>query len=101
MGHQHTPGPWKANIYDGGAFEIISESPKYVAPGMVVAGRNGYPGWGHAEESAANARLIAAAPDLLGLLEEIARMGQETSVVPLQPSFVSVIRTAISKAKGE
>lgn len=49
----------------------------------------------------ANARLIAAAPELLGLLEEIARMGEETSVVPLQPSFVSVIRAAIAKVKGE
>jgi hypothetical protein len=113
---KHTPGPWKANIYDGGAFEIISESPKYVAPGMVVAGRNGYPAWGLAEESTANGHMIAAAPELLEALEatqwasrtKFPSDGKYHAVCPLcenEPrqghAKGCLIGGSITKAKGE
>ena len=71
----HTPGPWKvfwaedaqgnkrANLFIGiGA-----------ATGEGIAD-SGFGVWGGgSEEAAANARLIAAAPDLLSALEEIAK----------------------------
>ena len=72
MTSNHTPGPW----------EVVDESSKYAE----IIGESRYVGrvykWHHptvicpannalAEEHAANARLIAAAPDLLAALKRI------------------------------
>ena len=60
MNAKHTPGPWIAeddqSIYaaDGDGRRLIAECHA-----------------GHKEERAANARLIAAAPDLLAALEDV------------------------------
>lgn len=63
---KHTPGPWRINLYLGGAYAIDHVAPNgdHIARVAVVDGL---------VETPANARLIATAPDLLDLLEEIER----------------------------
>ena len=55
---KHTPGPWVADLYDGGGFTIRPHG--YDIP--VIADRNECPQL--KEEMLANARLIAAAPEM-------------------------------------
>ena len=57
---KHTPGPWIATASDNGEWGVDAASGWGIA---TVAGSAGY-GPGN-DESDANARLIAAAPDLL------------------------------------
>jgi hypothetical protein len=86
----HTPGPWSENINDQTANDYHT-----------IAGGIGYhmegkdPGiWLAGCMSQADARLIAAAPDLLEALEELVRDGysEENEQRAL---------SAIAKAKGE
>jgi len=63
----HTPGPW--TISTRSTFEIIAESRN---PLPVVAQACGIAGDGGFYEAKANARLIAAAPDLLEALRPFA-----------------------------
>lgn len=79
----HTPGPW----------EVGDKRGVWVGP-VVMAG-NGSRGVAFVcGESDANARLIAAAPDMLAALEVYFRM--DTSVV----EFVDAARAAVIKATG-
>ena len=55
-----------------------------------------FPGDGEVE---ANARLIAAAPDLLYALEEALHLIE--TLTPLEGSTVRIVRAAIAKATGE
>jgi hypothetical protein len=56
--NNNTPGPWVAELYEGGAFDIRP----FGEDGPILAGRNA---WHEKElEMAANARLIAAAPEM-------------------------------------
>ena len=88
---QHTPGPWEVSPYGN----ITSKS-------LTVAKVEQMPG-NYESEKQANARLIAAAPDLLVALEQcvpiIVSHANATfgdGVLTLQ-----VARSAIAKAKGE
>lgn len=63
---KHTPGPWKAAPEANGEWGIDSATGWGIA---TVAGSAG-PGPGD-DESAANARLIAAAPELLETLQSL------------------------------
>ena len=82
--NDHTPGPWTQHgIYiskDGNDYEYPVASVSTIIPD---------------DEAWANARLIAAAPDLLAALESLEKM---TSDLPL-PSVHNVIRAAIEKAR--
>lgn len=66
---KHTPGPWQADL--GEAFHIREQDGGRVAQLVFTNGRHGMKGRRNGNEVAANARLIAAAPDLLEALEEI------------------------------
>ena len=109
MTERHTPGPWSlgnaANCGDGYA----------VCSGAFVVARvvgNGYPiGRGHAPDSDANARLIAAAPELLAALETLVRgrpttppnhavLGKD-SVAYMNWLAFEAARAAIARARGE
>ena len=60
----HTPGPWTCTIDDEG-FNVFQDDPKHPGNGdhiMCIAGN---------PESEANARLIAAAPELLAMLRDM------------------------------
>lgn len=91
---EHTPGPWKAE-YD------LVEGPDgaYVAKAIIGVPR---------EEYLANARLIAAAPDLLEALENVldeVRFEGETGVVVVRADKANwALRAAvraIAKARGQ
>ena len=85
---KHTPGPWlvaEAKFVNGGVSFIV------LADNMVI--------------SAANANLIATAPEMLETLEEIScqfsadiKEGKITATVTLNPTK---IRSLIAKATGD
>ncbi len=99
---QHTPGPWKHNV--GTAPECYSWRITGNHDHESVCCCNGnvkLPG----DRKAANARLIAAAPELLEALKRImsyAHTGAHASDIDTneQPEFVNA-RAAISKAEGK
>lgn len=59
----HTPGPWKAHFEE--AYFVTGPDLGRVAMMMNLKGAHGLGGRRSGAESAANCRLIAAAPDLL------------------------------------
>src|SRR5689334_14292620 len=75
----HTPGEWKAiiemehrNHRGGFSIEVDNFRIDRGHGHAVICGRAGWPS--NAEESAANARLIAAAPDLLAVLRRVSML---------------------------
>jgi hypothetical protein len=90
---KHTPGPWK-----------VAKPQKSHANGKLMYGIVGpeivadYEDWGFTE---ANARLIAAAPDLLEVLSEVVKFWD--SIVPtdcINDMHIKA-RAAIARAEGE
>ena len=100
MGIKHTPAPWR----------VSSESPHIIKKdyraigsdaGFLIASTMGNDNSGFyasEQEADANARLIAAAPELLEALEELIAATQHLD--PCQAT-VDKARAAIAKAKGE
>ena len=87
---KHTPGPWQAcdvgdySDYDGRCRVILGDELRIA----VILGDH--------DESAANARLMAAAPDLLASLEEAC----DPLSGYLYGPALDRARAAIAKAKG-
>ena len=79
----HTPGPWKYDYEDGYCGEIIASNGKEVATFTD-------------EPNAPDARLIAAAPDLLAALIQISESLPYSS--PVNAHIIA--RAAIAKATG-
>jgi hypothetical protein len=83
---KHTPGPWCMESFFHGQYDVYSEvTDDFISGGTI---------------SEADARLIAAAPDLLEALEKVVSFvdaGQGTWTVEEQQKA----RAAIAKAKGE
>ena len=82
---KHTPGPWHATKHTD-------------TKGWTVSAGNSIASVRPREEAASNARLIAAAPDLLEVLEDWLRIAAATggdSVIGNRA------RAAIKKARGE
>lgn len=93
----HTPGPWHV----GG----IGKAVVFALDGYAVCNANVYHGR-RAADTEHNARLIAAAPDLLALVQD-ALTGWEAELVgvpngqwPAQEARVARARAAIAKATG-
>ena len=86
---KHTPGPWI--VVSRGMF-----SPKVVDANSLGICHTTYAPTG----AEANARLIAAAPDLLEALKEIVDAADGAGWEQLDPSFKKA-RAAIAKATGE
>lgn len=84
----HTAGPWHAN----GSSQIISFDHKYIASALSINFSHG--------EVLANARLIAAAPELLAALETIAKIGRDDFGPAAASRMDEIARAAISKATG-
>ena len=88
----HTPGPWCTN---GGAVE--TDRPRRSS--QLVAHVYGEES-GLESEQLANARLIAAAPDLLEALEGLLRLEACDSDEPIGREAWATARAAIAKATG-
>jgi hypothetical protein len=87
MTAQHTPGPWEWRGDEGGWFLV---------PGVLaICNTDGTPGDDVIDR--ANARLIAAAPDLLAALEGLFLLLDAGSLYEPQ---AYAARAAIAKAKG-
>ena len=100
MDNKHTPGPWAlANSWDtrrhAGAVVQTTETD-YGTKGVPVA----YIAKRMGEAPAANAHLIAAAPDLLAALEIIAAYWDAGNFTR-RPEICDCARAAIAKARGE
>ena len=104
-----TPGPWEANYVQSAGWRVRRkfERPGYkgLAPICSMAWYQfDMPGIIDNEISGANAQLIAAAPDLLAALQELAddiadRFDMESrSTNPGMKHAVSIARDAIEKA---
>lgn len=98
----HTPGPWRAVKSRGlNAYEIRGADGAYLADtwGVDVA----IPGGVHPKASKANARLIAAAPDLLAALKELwahTRVPATREDAPHVWAMLERVEAAIAKAEG-
>lgn len=97
---KHTPGPWLAERDGSDNWNVVS--PAFTGFDYFVVGTEGlYRGDGSDE---ANARLIAAAPELLAALESL-RDGvlniRGVDVDAYCPDEFAAARAAISKATGE
>lgn len=82
----HTPGPWIARMN----CDVIS-GDRLVADCMT--------GW--LKEDRANARLIAAAPEMLNMLIEISESAQYWSEYDVPIGIIDRLNAVINKAKGD
>jgi len=101
--NKHTPGPWKQGKSGGISWYNIYANNETVRVARVF---DPSPAPNHKAEGfeieEANARLIAAAPELLEALEEIAtQAGGTFHNNPELAKGVLQARAAIAKAKGE
>lgn len=99
MTTKHTPGPWNFHPCDAYAtcFDVLCEKGYYVA-----TTHDGVRGDRNAD---ANARLIAAAPDLLEALQNIAEYWNqdqnEAAMADACWHAIHTARAAIAKATGD
>ena len=97
---RHTPGPWQFNESDrdnedGGFINIYCQDNASAQIAEVV------PTFGYASADIANARLIAAAPELLAALQEAEFfMGGFDDAGEDRPECLDRVRAAITKATG-
>ena len=91
----HTPGPWSALPGHSciGFIDIISRLDGVVA--QVTQSDNS-----PSETDIANAHLIAAAPDLLAVVQELEESAGYWSEYDVPLGIVDRIRAAIAKAEG-
>lgn len=87
MAGKHTPGPWYATPQGSRGFEIGE-----VEIGMVIADGPGDP------EAEANARLIAAAPDLFEAAKALEKCRRDKGWIG---PALDQIAAAIAKAEGK
>jgi hypothetical protein len=99
---EHSPGPWNSSCYGDGSFIVRGHY------GRIVCTRDRVP-FPRREESEANARLIAAAPELLEALQKareyvakvngsiVGAIGHDNTIV--KPDL-DLIDAAIAKAEG-
>ncbi len=94
MNTQHTPGPWKPLKTFGGVTIILDHEDKSVAYLR-----------GYKHPYKANARLIAAAPELLEALAEMyaesEKAMQSLGIPMLSADWHEKARAAIAKATGD
>ena len=95
----HTPGPWKAHFQE--AYFVTGPDLGRVAMMMNLKGAHGLGGRRSGDESAANCRLIASAPDMLSALRRAAMalaVAAESS--PAMLGDYNAVSAAIAKATG-
>lgn len=84
MTYKHTPGPWIAREWCG-HYQVAQDDSGDAVAGVYCA-----------KSDLANARLIAAAPDLLAALQDVA--DDTDGMVLMPPGLANKVRAAIAKA---
>lgn len=97
MPTSHTPGPWKIDRYFPSRRPFGISQDLGNKPGKAVTTSGGF-ARKSTDEAEANARLIAAAPDMLEALEYICEAEWDGIN---EPPWAERARAAIAKAKGE
>ena len=92
----HTPGPWKLKLGKGIQYTYLVADKK----GQDIANWAHYPNATKAQTKA-NARLIAAAPELLDALREAYAAMEPMHHEPVVSEALDAARAAIAKATGE
>ena len=98
MSETHTPGPWRvrggaASVY---AFDIVGPKGEDIGYANQSDGADDpevYP-------DGANARLMAAAPDLLAACRAFLAADPGEGYSPLEEAAIDLMRAAIAKAEG-
>ena len=93
MSAQHTAGPWQVAgpCEVTGRYSVIHNGPLFYVSDA-----------GQAGDGKANARLAAAAPDMLAALEMVDRIWRHDQTANISPdSPLAIVRAAIAKATGE
>ena len=102
MNTQHTPGPWEVKIGTEDD-DWAHQWPTIEAKNYVVVGTEGI--YQDFDTDMANARLIAAAPDLLEALQDLFEDDMEHVLMgdgkDDQIEAISKAKAAIAKATGE
>lgn len=94
MEGKYTPAPWSAN-WNGYYYQIDSESDGQigdVCASLFIDDNK--------DKGKTNARLIAAAPELLEALQAIIEIGKRDLSNKKYDSYFETARAAIAKAKG-
>lgn len=86
---EHTPGPWRIERKDGGMFNVVAGHDYFTRTFVAFMGANPEEG-----DTEANARLIAAAPELLEALEAM------VATSPIDDEVLPQVLAAIARAKG-
>ena len=94
---KHTPGPWKAKKWVGTDPYDDPDRPFVEVGNVHWSPKNWKPA--AAIKQTANARLIAAAPELLEALENLLKVHEGEGGT--QHNAADIARAAIAKAKGE
>jgi hypothetical protein len=87
---KHTPGPWN---YDRSGYSLYVNSGRELVTALSMDGKR-------LETSEANARLIAAAPDLLEALKSVIAWLDAPDESAFSDSQLALARAAIAKATG-
>lgn len=100
---KHTPGPWEAHFEE--AYFVTGPDLGRVAMMMNLKGAYGLAGRRSGDESAANARLISAAPDMAEALRDVMAWidawEPEFTKHPKWGNANSKARAALAKARIE
>ena len=98
---KHTPGPWTYNILPLKSYHKVPEISIYNADGHEFI-RQSYDTYSdQAMLSEGDACLIAAAPDMLEVLQELDESAYYWSQYDVPVGIHDRIKSAIAKAKGE
>lgn len=102
MEKKHTPGPWQLKVAEFGGPHEVSFAPKSYGriASVFTPGFQNLPEAPTTQECEANARLIAAAPDLLEALEAALEYLDANPDDYSNPR-ANIARAAIAKALGE
>lgn len=95
MNNNHTPGPWQIKTIGD---RIVVEGDRQNNPGYPQRVALVTQHWGRLKpESEANAKLIAAAPEMLELLRECLGTEDQAGFVDAPAQFDEAIRTLLSR----
>ena len=99
----HTPGPWEISLREmlDGWVIVVDRDGGIVANVNTETGPNIPPLVSRKMPAGANAALIAAAPDMLAVLEELRESASYWSEYDVPLGIVERIKSAIRKARGE